>query len=246
MNRPLAEIDRAEFWFIYFCSHFGAVSDEEIDDIALQPAFSIDFDCASEWWDDFTQSYDGVFEEADGQIEDPTIVQIPFASSVYLQVQFHPGDTYFGLTDPVGGALCEIGNVGPHWRLPFFRWQEVLSLVAATKLSTRESEMALLLMLPGVWFDSKEMSDPIITRIQQALTQIGFIRASHVSWMAKLLHGALISSDDFRWSDGANGMWYCDSDYSYRTRERSALRIQGLLNHACGNSPNESGIKTEA
>ena len=114
------------------------------------------------WSDEFTQYYDGVMEETDGYLEEPTTLTVPLSSLETLKIEFHPGDTIFFINDE------EIGCTGPHWKLRAIPYQKVKSL-----LCLEDGELLFQLLLPMAALMPEETADlkPIL---EKQLLSFGF------------------------------------------------------------------------
>ena len=66
------------------------------------------------WWDAFTGYYDGILEESDGYLDEPTTLETSLSQERMLKIQFHPGNTLYYINGE------KIGSTGPHWELQTF------------------------------------------------------------------------------------------------------------------------------
>lgn len=94
------------------------------------------------WSEEFTQYYDGVFDEVDGYLDNPTTLITPLDKENYLKIEFHPGDTIFYINE------VEIGCTGSHWevgKIPYSQMKEILSLENGPVLFQLLLPMAILM-----------------------------------------------------------------------------------------------------
>ena len=94
-------------------------TDETMYDL-VQQVLPVD----TQWSDTFTKSYDGVFEDSDGYLNDPTTLVASLEGDDVLEIEFHPGDTIFYINGE------EIGCTGPHWKLWVLSCERIRRLLA--------------------------------------------------------------------------------------------------------------------
>jgi hypothetical protein len=139
----------ARFWYSVFASEFGSPGDE-LDASVLAPSFGVTEDSAFLWWESFTGSFEGVMDASDGYVEDPGRIGFDLANGITASVEYHPGGTFYRLHRGVDSAL--LGEVGPHWRLPGLRWDELAALADAAGQGTSSSRAeCFLALLPLAW-----------------------------------------------------------------------------------------------
>ena len=91
-----------------------------------------------QWIHEFTGYYDGIFDECDGYLDDPTALEIELSTGEKLYIEFHPGDTIFFINDK------EIGCTGPHYLIHKIDWSQFISY---TNSLSNDKKMLLLPML---------------------------------------------------------------------------------------------------
>lgn len=150
-----------KFWAYFLSTNYPCAYDEEADcgmyDF-IKEVLPID----TAWSDEFTQYYDGVMEESDGYLEEPTTFITALDDSEILKIEFHPGDTIFYLNDQ------KIGCTGPHWKLWEIPYQRVKSL-----LSLENGALLFQLLLPMAVLQPEETAElkPIL---QKQFLELGF------------------------------------------------------------------------
>ena len=105
------------FWYSYLTIAFGQRG-PPFDEGVLSGCLGVDDEDAHAWWCQFTGWYDGVIDEADGQVDEPGRLDIPLERGGRLVVEAHPGDVHvhrLGSNDQASGAIA---NFGPHWWIP--------------------------------------------------------------------------------------------------------------------------------
>lgn len=111
------------------------------------------------WSNAFTHYYDGVMEENDGYLDEPTTITAPISDTEILEIEFHPGDTIYYINKE------EIGCTGPHWNLWNVPYHKLNSL-----LSLEHGSVLFLLLLPMAVVEPDEIADlkPILEKQFQA------------------------------------------------------------------------------
>ncbi len=107
----LEELDftNRQFWAWFLSVNYPDALLEETDQTMyelVEQVLPVDV----RWTDAFTGYCDGVLEERDGYLDDPTTLTAALDGGDTLKIAFHPGDTIFFLND------TEIGCTGPHHR----------------------------------------------------------------------------------------------------------------------------------
>lgn len=130
-----------KFWAFFLSVNYPCAVLEEMGysmyDLVTQ-VLSVDI----KWSEEFTQYYGGVFDEADGYLDNPTTLITPLGKENYLKIEFHPGDTIFYINE------VEIGCTGPHWevgKIPYSQMKEILSLENGPVLFQLLLPMAILM-----------------------------------------------------------------------------------------------------
>ena len=137
--------DNLLFWSYFLCTSYPCAYLESKDcrlcDL-VEDTMPID----PVWSDDFTQYYDGIGEESDGYVDNPTTITSPISSTETLKIEFHPGDTIFYINHD------EIGCTGPHWKLWSIPFKKVKSL-----LSLEHGNVLFWLLLPMAALEQEEI-----------------------------------------------------------------------------------------
>lgn len=118
-NIRMEDIDNLHFWVNYFgCSYPNAYDEEE--DVSVSELMQEN--CTEEsrkWWDAFTGYYDGILDESDGYLDEPSTLEMSLSQERTLKIQFHPGDTLYYINEE------KIGSTGPHWELQTVPYEEI-------------------------------------------------------------------------------------------------------------------------
>lgn len=142
-----------KFWNFYFHKNYGHTYDKESGMTVYEMVEeTMLFD--EEWVDNFTQYCDGVLEECDGYIENPTTLMAALSENEVLKIEFHPGNTIFFINEK------EIGCTGPHYGAHHVPYTEVENL-----LNCANGEVLFLLLLPIVLIEGKYIENALKTII---------------------------------------------------------------------------------
>lgn len=139
-------LERPEFWVGYLLSTMseqeGVAEDEACD------AFGVDEDDVLAFWNEFTAWHDGVLDEDDGWLPEPTTLRLAASGGVF-QIECHPGGTRYRI-DLGDGDVVRFGEIGPHSTYPLLRWEEVNALAGrvAALDTERTGDRAFILTLP--------------------------------------------------------------------------------------------------
>lgn len=118
-------IREPRFWYGYLSGAFGQRG-PSLDPEVLSACLGVDEEAAHKWWREFTGWYEGVLDEADGQVDDPGLLEFQLDGGDLLVVEAHPGDTYVHRRRPNAQIQDTIANFGPHWWLPDWTLADVL------------------------------------------------------------------------------------------------------------------------
>lgn len=113
------EIKSNEFFWLYFLSTAFPLAINTKEDIDLSDFIYENYGCnpsASEWIDSFVQYTDGIMEENDGYVDNPTSVVLWIENQEYI-VQYHPGDTLYLQNGRI------IASTGSHYDIHKFDFQ---------------------------------------------------------------------------------------------------------------------------
>jgi len=217
MKSNIITFDTPYFWAGYFASHFGQIAEPiEFEDVA--EIFNISEKAALEWWHQFTNFYEGVFDECDGQVEEPGLITI-CNNEITLLFEFHPGGTYLFISNP-NEEKIKLGNIGPHWELPSFRWEEACKFFNITG-GWRE----FLLFLPWVWIEKSNWEDKFKEPIINAL--MNFTSGTKASKFYEKWFNAVAS--EYVWKKSNNIGWVSDAQWSKRFYKNNLKQLQ-LIN----------------
>lgn len=121
--------------------------------------------------------------------------------------------------------IC-VGKGGGHWRLPAFRWAELLEISQAAV----QSASAMLLLLPSVWITRDDSADEIRRRLIGAWDNLNLVPRPQIRLLVEQL--IISNQSDVRWrrqerlgwvNDGENSMRNPDSRGCLNAQEFSAL-----------------------
>lgn len=131
----IEDIDNLNFWTSYFGCSYPNSYDEEEDTSISELMYELYTEEIESWWNKFTGYYDGVMDESDGYLDDPTTLEALLTPDKVLKIEFHPGDILYFVNEK------QIGSTGPHWMLQTVPYEEVKQLL------TLENERQLFLLL---------------------------------------------------------------------------------------------------
>ena len=145
MNKLRVEdIDCLNFWIYYFGCCYPNGYDEEQDISVSELMEELYTEKIGNWWEKFTGYYEGVLDENDGYVDNPTTLEEALSGKI-LKIEFHPGDILYFINDE------QIGCTGPHWELKTIPYKEVAHL-----LSLKNGQQLFLLLLPLAFIDGEE------------------------------------------------------------------------------------------
>lgn len=136
-----------QFWNGYIITSFPTALDEESDMTLYDLAEENELDIDINWWNDFTRYYDGIFEEADGYVDDPEMLMCKLTDTQTLKIEFHPGDTVFYINDR------QIACTGGEYKIQIFPFADLLNY-----MKSRKDNRIFLLLLPLVIIGDKEVT----------------------------------------------------------------------------------------
>ena len=151
------DIDNLNFWINYFGCCYPNGYDEEEDVSASELMQELYTEEIGSWWENFTGYYEGVLDENDGYLDDPTTLEETLAQDKSLKIEFHPGDILYFINDE------QIGCTGPHWELQTIPYEEVEQL-----LSLKNGRQLFLLLLPLAFIVQEEVQ-PARERIAEQM-----------------------------------------------------------------------------
>ncbi|MDE7431858.1 MAG: immunity protein 19 [Lachnospiraceae bacterium] len=140
------DIDNHNFWINYFGSCYPNGYDVEEDVSASELMQELYTDEVGNWWEKFTGYYEGVLDESDGYVDDPTTLEEVLLQDKILKIEFHPGDILYFINDE------QIGSTGPHWELQTIPYKEVEQLLAK-----KNGRQLFLLLLPLAYIEEEEV-----------------------------------------------------------------------------------------
>lgn len=136
--------ENLDFWNFYFQTSFYEIYDQETE-ISVSEKIEESMPLSQEWTDTFTQYFDGVIEEFDGYIENPTTLSVFLEKDKILKIEFHPGDTIFYINNK------QIGCIGPHTISQCYPYKQLQDL-----LHNPDGEILFLLLFPIVELQKSE------------------------------------------------------------------------------------------
>ena len=122
-------------WFIMNCFPEGL--DEE-NDLSIYDVIEENYSFDMDWFNKFTNYYDGVFEENDGYVDNPNSIMVQLNNHNELIIEFHPGDIIFFMNN------VKIGCTGPDYKIRVLSIDEYMEF---TKDLGCECELLLLPMV---------------------------------------------------------------------------------------------------
>lgn len=156
--------DERDFWLIFLMGNFPLSSYCD-DDEGLGYLIAENYGYNKQWIHDFTGYYDGIFDECDGYLDDPTTLELELSTGEKLYIEFHPGDTIFFIDND------EIGCTGPHYLIHKIDWSKFMSY---TNSLSSDKKMLLLPML-AIGNEERENLSHIIA---EGLKEIEIIKES--------------------------------------------------------------------
>lgn len=139
------------FWLYFLMNNFPESLDDQTDQ-TISEIISDHYEIDKEWVDHFTGYDDGVFDENDGYVENPTTLKIPLSTANNLFIEFHPGDTIYFIDHH------EIGRTGPHYSIQKINWEAFCHYTQ--DLDNREK--LLLMPMVTVKITEKELLEKLI------------------------------------------------------------------------------------
>ena len=166
-----------DFWLIFLMANFPLSC--YCDDEDLNYFISHNYEYHDQWMDEFTGYYDGIFDECDGYLDDPTTLEIELSTGEKLYIEFHPGDTIFFIDDK------EIGCTGPHYLIHKIDWSQFISYT--NSLSSDKK----MLLLPMLFIRDEERTD-LRRTIVEGLKKINVIKESDYETIGNfIIHNCL-------------------------------------------------------
>lgn len=137
-------IENTNFWLNYFCCSFPNSYNENTD-FSVQDIIEENATFEISWWDAFTGYYNGILEDSDGYLENPTTFIASIGTNKTLKIEFHPGDIIYFINNK------KIGSIGPHWELQSLPYNTIREL-----LLQENGIQLFFLLLPLAMVESKE------------------------------------------------------------------------------------------
>ena len=210
MRADAAALGEPRFWAAFLCVSFGQIGDPFDSALACR-AFGVSERAAQGWWQKFTGWYDGVLDETDGWLENPSGVVVALTPRLALEVETHPGGTEFFVSSVEPPRRRLVGDVGPHWRLPMFRWEEARGL----------SPHALVLTLPGLWVQGTE--EGCRAAVENAFRALPLSDEKAAVPLTEQWIGAVSEGGStYAWSESPTLGWVSSAHWSTRSAEAAA------------------------
>ncbi|MCH5345238.1 MAG: immunity protein 19 [Acetatifactor sp.] len=136
----------SDFWIMFLLGYFPISRYNEAEG-TLNEFICDRYGYNKHWIHEFKGYYDGIFNENDGYLEDPTTLELELSTGEKLYIEFHPGDTIFFIDN------AEIGCIGPHYFIHKIDWPQFISYT--NSLSSDQK----LLLLPMLAIGDEERED---------------------------------------------------------------------------------------
>lgn len=149
-------IENTNFWLNYFCLSYPN-SYNESTGFSVSDIIEENENVEISWWDTFTGYYNGILEESDGYLENPTTFIASIGTNEILKIEFHPGDIVYYINNK------KIGSIGPHWELQGLPYYKIKNL-----LLHKNGIQLFFLLLPLAMVESKER-EAVVKEIQGLL-----------------------------------------------------------------------------
>ena len=140
------DIDCLNFWINYFGCCYPNGYDESNDISVSELMEELFTEEVGNWWEQFTGYYEGVLDESDGYLDNPTTLEEELLPGKILKIEFHPGDILYFINDE------QIGSTGPHYELQTIPYEKVEQL-----LSLKNGRQLFLLLLPLAFIGEEEI-----------------------------------------------------------------------------------------
>lgn len=140
------DIDCLNFWINYFGCCYPDGYDESNDISVSELMEELYTEEVGNWWEQFTGYYEGVLDESDGYLDNPTTLEEELSEDEILKIEFHPGDILYFINDK------QIGSTGPHCELQTIPYEKVEQL-----LSLKKGRQLFLLLLPLAFIEEEEI-----------------------------------------------------------------------------------------
>lgn len=143
--------ENKNFWISFFWVVWQNTYDEQEDKSVcdILDEYCHEMDDYFEWWREFTQYSDEIFEKSNGYLNEPTTLKAELEGGRILKIKFHPGDTIFFIDDK------EIGCTGPDYVKVF----TVPYRVVERLLHLEYGERLFFLLLPMAWIEEDEREE---------------------------------------------------------------------------------------
>ena len=176
------DIDCLNFWINYFGCCYPNGYDEEEDVSTSELMQELYTEEVGSWWENFTGYYEGVLDESDGYLDDPTTLEETLLQDKILKIEFHPGDILYFINDE------QIGSTGPHWELQTIPYKEVEQL-----LSFKNGRQLFLLLLPLAFIHGEDVQS-----VREKITEQmrNYFSESLCESVSRCIAAGLVVSDD--------------------------------------------------
>jgi hypothetical protein len=115
-------------------------------------------------------------------------------------------------------SSIRVGTGGGHWRLPAFRWVELLQIGQAASEGQQNqplsSARAILLLFPSIWISDDDNLDALRQELQGAWKTLNLVPQSQIAALVEQLIAS--SQSDVRWQCHESIGWVNDGDNSTR------------------------------
>ena len=151
------DIDCLDFWISYFGCCYPSGYDESNDISVSELMEELCTEEVGNWWEQFIGYYEGVLDESDGYLDNPTTLEEELLPDKILKIEFHPGDILYFINDE------QIGSTGPHYELRTIAYKEVEKL-----LPLKNGRQLFLLLLPLAFIDEEDIK-PVREKIAEQM-----------------------------------------------------------------------------
>jgi Immunity protein 19 len=221
------------FWFSYLVSSFGQIG-EPFETEFVGKVFDVSGENTINWWNSFTGYYEGIFDETDGEVENPSSISIDLQNEIHLVIEFHAGDTYYFLENRSSVESATLGDIGPHWILPMLRWTEVVNLSKAINLDQRlenGDNLLILLLLPCVWITKNDDVSEIHKIVSDSWSKTGLVDFESAEMLASQFCKSTDGREkDYHWFLNDYNVWVTNATWSSRCSLKPYEEINQITN----------------
>ncbi len=171
--------DNTNFWAYFLSVNYPCAFMEE-SDCSMYDFVKEILPVDTKWSDEFTGYYDGILDETDGYLDEPTTLLASIGNSDILKIEFHPGDTIFYINE------IELGCTGPHCKLQKIPYHQIKKL-----LHLEDGEILFQLLLPMTILKPDE-TDDLKSVLEEHFSKLGFTQPILSKMIDCLIYGIII------------------------------------------------------